>query len=249
MFSFGSGVLQGFRTDISNGTPINFGLIQEVNIDLGFDTKELYGQYQFPVAIARGKAKFSGKAKLARISGVAFGNLFFGITPVAGQVATAFAEGPNAIPATPFTITPSNAATFVDDLGVVNSATGVPFTKVASGPTAGQYSVNATTGVYTFASADNVSGISVLISYTYTIAGTGEKIVMTNPLLGTTPTFQANLFTTFQSKAVSLKLLNCTSSKLTFPTKLDDFVMPDLEFQMYADAAGNVGTWSFGEAS
>ena len=249
MFSFGSGVLLGFRNDIATSTPINFGLIQEVGLDIGFDTKELYGQYQYPVAIARGKAKFTGKAKLARISGLAFGNLFFGITPVAGQIATAFGEGPTAIPATPFTITPSNAATFQDDLGVINAATGLPFTKVASAPTAGQYSVNATTGVYTFASADNVSAISVLINYTYTIAATGEKIVVTNQLLGTTPTFQANLFTTFQSKALNLKVPLCTSSKLSFPTKLDDFVMPDFEFSVYADAAGNVATWSFGEAS
>lgn len=249
MFSFGSGVLQGFRTDVATQTPINFGLIQECSLDLAFDTKELYGQSQFPVAIARGKAKFGGKAKMARISGLALGTLFFGITPVAGQVATSFGEGPTAVPATPFTITPANAATFVDDLGVVNSATGLPFSKVASGPTAGQYSVNATTGVYTFASADNVSGISVLISYTYTIAGTGEKIVITNQLLGTTPTFQANLFTTFQSKAMNFKLPNCVSSKLVMATKLDDFVLPDFDFSIFADAGGAVGTWSFAETS
>lgn len=249
MFSFGSGVLQGFRNDIAVQTPINFGLIQEASLDLAFDTKELYGQNQFPVAIARGKGKFAGKAKMARISGLALGTLFFGITPVAGQVATSFGEGPSLIPTTPFTVTPANAATFVDDLGVVNSATGLPFTKVASAPIAGQYSVNGTTGVYTFASADNVSGISVLISYTYTIAAIGEKIIMNNPLLGFTPTFQMNLYTTFQNKAMSFKAANCVSSKLVMATKLDDFVLPDLDFSIFADAGGNVGTWSFAEAS
>lgn len=247
MFSFGSGVLQGFRTDAINKTPINFGLIQEVALDLSFDVKELYGQFQFPVAVARGKAKFAAKAKLARISGVAVGDLFFGITPVAGQLATSFAEGPTPIPVTPFTITPANAGTFVDDLGVVNAATGLPFTKVAAAPVAGQYSVNSTTGVYLFATADNVSGISVLISYTYTIPTLGEKIVVTNQLLGTTPTFQSNLYTTFQGVAMTLKIPNCTSSKLTFPTKLDDFVMPDFDFTIFADAAGNVATWSQGD--
>lgn len=246
MFSFGSGVLQGFRTDVATQTPINFGLVQEVNLDVAYDTKQLYGQYQYPVAIARGKAKFSGKAKLARISGIVFGSLFFGITPVAGQVATSFAES-GTIPGTPYAVTPANAATFVDDLGVVNSSTGLPLTKVASGPTTGQYSVNATTGVYTFAAADTT--LVMLISYTYTISATGEKIVVTNQLLGTTPTFQANLYTTFQSKAVSIKMPNCVSQKLTFPTKLDDFVMPDFEFDVFADASGAVATWSFGEAS
>src|SRR4051812_45777264 len=113
MFSFGSGVLIGVRTDIANATPINFGLIQDVSLDLSFTTKMLYGQYQFPVSIARGTAKFTGKAKMARISGLAFGSLFFGVTPAAGQLATSFAEA-GTVPATPYQVTVANGATFVD---------------------------------------------------------------------------------------------------------------------------------------
>ena len=78
MFAFGSGVLLGTRTDVANATPVNFGLVQEVQLDLQFTAKELYGQYQFPVAIARGQGKATGKAKMAQISGLAFNNLFFG---------------------------------------------------------------------------------------------------------------------------------------------------------------------------
>lgn len=245
MFSFGSGVLLGFRTDIAVQTPINLGLVQEVTLDLSFDTKELYGQYQFPVAIARGKAKFTGKAKLARVSGLAIGTLFFGITPVAGQIATIFAEA-GAVPGvSTYTITVAQSAQFLDDYGVVYATTGLPFTKVASGPTIGQYSVAA--GVYTFAAAD--ANAAVLLNYSYTISAAGEKIVSINKLLGDTPTFQCVLYTTFQGKAVSVKLPNCTSSKISFPTKLDDFTMPDFEWDIYADAAGNVATWSLGEAS
>jgi hypothetical protein len=33
MYSFGSGVLIGTRSDIANATPLNFGLVQEVTID------------------------------------------------------------------------------------------------------------------------------------------------------------------------------------------------------------------------
>lgn len=249
MFAFGSGVLIGTRTDIATQTPVNFGLVQEVTLDLAFDTKELYGQYQFPVAIARGKAKFTGKAKMANISGVALGSLFFGITPVAGQTATAFGEGPTAIPSTPFTLVVANGATFVADLGVLNAATGLPLTKVASAPAAGQYSVTVATGTYLFSSADNVSGIKVLISYTYTIATTGQTITMTNPLLGNTPTFGANLFTTFQNKPLTVSLPNCVSSKLAMATKLDDFLIPELDFDIFADVAGNVGVWSFADKS
>jgi hypothetical protein len=245
MFSFGSGVLLGTRTDVANATPVNFGLVQEVQIDLQFAAKELYGQYQFPVAIARGQAKAAGKAKMAQVSGLAFNNLFFGASLAAGQLATSFAEAQSVPASTPFTVSAANAAAWQDDYGVVFAATGLPLTKVASAPAAGEYSVAA--GVYTFNAAD--AGKAVLVSYTYTVTNAGQQLTLANPLLGTTPTFQAQLYTSFQGKPVNVKLFNCVSSKLAFATKLENFVIPELDFDIFANAAGNVLQWSFAEAS
>jgi hypothetical protein len=242
MFSFGSGVLLGFRTDVANSTPINFGLIQEATLDLSFNSKQLYGQNQFPVAVARGTGKLAGKAKMARISGLAFNNLFFGQALATGQLATSFGEAGTVATNT---VTVANSANFVDDYGVVNAATGLPFTKVATTPAAGQYSVAA--GVYTFNATDN--GKTVLISYAYTVAGSGEQFTLANPLLGTTPTFQAQLYTTFQGQALSVKLFSCVSNKLSFGTKLEDFAIPELDWDIFANPAGNVLQWSFAEAS
>ena len=244
IFEFGSGVLLGVRTDVANSTPMNFGLIQDCQLDISFTTKELYGQNQFPLAIARGQAKVTGKAKMAQISGLAFNNLFFGMTMATGQTATSFAEA-GTIPGTPYQVTVANSATWLDDYGAVYAATGLPLTKVASAPATGQYSVAA--GVYTFASADTTK--AVLISYTYTVSASGQKIPLTSQLLGTTPTFQANLFTTFQGKAVNVKLYNCVSNKLGYATKLEDFTVPELDFAIFANSAGNVLDWSFAEAS
>jgi len=245
MYSFGSGVLLGTRTDIANATPVNFGLVQEVTIEETATIKELYGQYQRPLAAARGTIKTTGKAKVARISGLAFANLFYGVVPSAGQLATSFAEAGAVSATTPFTVTVANAATFVDDDGVLYAATGLPLTRVASSPATGQYSM--ASGVYTFNSAD--AGKSVLTSYTYTVSGAGQKFTVANQLLGTTPTFQALFYTSFQGQAISLKLNNCASTKLSFQTKLEDYVMPEFDFSCFADAAGNVMTWSFAEAS
>lgn len=245
MYSFGSGVLFGTRTDIANGTPINFGLVQEVTIDESADTKELYGQYQRPIAIGRGKVKTTGKATVAKISGIAMASLYYGVAPVTGQVATQFAEAGVVAASSPYEVTVANSATWIDDAGVTYAATGLPLTQVASAPAAGEYSVAA--GVYTFATAD--AGKAVLISYTYGVTGSGQKIAVTNTLMGTTPTFKAKFYTTFQSQAISLQFNNCTSSKFTFGTKLDDFTIPEFDFSVFADAAGNVMTWSFGEAS
>lgn len=245
MYSFGTGILLGTRTDIPNATPVNFGLVQEVTIEETATIKELHGQYQRAIVEARGTIKTTGKAKVARISGLALAHLFYGVTPAPGQLATAFAEAGTIPASSPFTVTVANAATFGDDNGVVYLLTGLPLTKVAAAPAAGQYSV--ASGVYTFNSAD--AGKAVLVSYTYGLNGTGQKFTVINQLLGTTPTFQAQFYTTFQGQAVSLKLNNCTSSKLSFKTKLDDFVMPEFDFSCYADAAGNVMTWSFAEVS
>lgn len=64
----------------------------------------------------------------------------------------------------PFTITVSNAATFVEDLGVEGTS---PFTRVTGAPALNQYSVNLTTGVYTFNSGNASNPIT--ITYRYSI--------------------------------------------------------------------------------
>ena len=245
MYSFGSGVLIGTRTDIANATPVNFGLVQEVTIDEAATVKELYGQFQHPIAIARGTIKTTGKAKVARISGLAFASLFYGAQPQAGQLATAFAEAGAVPAASPYAVTPANVAGFADDAGVIYAATGLPLVKVAASPSAGQYVLAA--GVYTFAAAD--AGRALLLNYTYAVAASGQKFVVTNQLTGTTPTFQAQFFTTFQGQAVSLKLNACTASKLSMQTKLEDFVIPEFDFSCFAESTGTVMTWSFAEAS
>ena len=100
MFVFGSGVLIGTP---QGGTPINFGLAQEISLNIATTTKALYGQYNFPVAIGSGTRKMTGKAKLARISGQALGSLFFGVTPSAGGTQTQFGEATSVPASSPYT--------------------------------------------------------------------------------------------------------------------------------------------------
>jgi hypothetical protein len=117
--------------------------LQDVSVDFSFNVKELYGQNQFPLAVARSTAKVTGEAKLARISARTFADLFFGQPLVSGQQATSYHEAATVPAATPFTVTVANAVTFVADLGVTYALTGLPLQKVASTPAQGQYSVAA----------------------------------------------------------------------------------------------------------
>ncbi len=244
MYVFGSGVLIGTP---SGGSPINFGLAQEVTLNVATTTKALYGQNNFPVAIGSGTRKMSGKAKLARVSGQALGNLFFGVNPSAGGLQTQFGETTSVPAVSPFTYSTNFHATFVADMGVVYAATGLPLKAVPTAPAVGQYSVAG--GIYTFSSAD--AGAAVLTSYTYSVTGSGESIAVVSQPVGPSITFSANLFASDPTtgKQFSLYLYNCVAEKLSFGTKLEDFVVPEFDFQCFANAAGQVCQLNFGDAA
>ncbi len=238
MLAFGTGNFYGISS-AANSTPRKFATMQDVQFDLQFTTKQLYGQNQVALDIRRGQAKFTGKAKFAQISGSMLNDLFFSQTATTGLLLSAVGEA-GTVSATPFTVTVANSTTFDTDLGVVYAATGVPLTRVASSPAQGQYSVAA--GVYTFSSTD--TGAAVLIDYLYTAATGGTKVALSNQSMGTTPTFMGVFSTTASGKNVTLKLNLCTSSKLSLQTKIEDYTIPELDFEVMADAANNIGTLS-----
>lgn len=244
-YSFGSGVLYGRKIPASGvATPVRFGALQGVTIDISFTTKELFGQKQFPLAIGRGTGKITGKAQFGQFNAQAFNDLFFGEAsdPATGQTLTKNAEA-QTITANIVTVT--NNATYQRDLGVVLASDGSVFTRVSAGPVGQQYTCNESTGVYTFNNTQN--GLAVKVSYQYLDAANGKTITITNQDLGSAPTFMAVLTETFNGKAVNLKLNSCLSSKLTMATKLEDFTIPDFDFAAFADATDTIGTLSTAE--
>jgi hypothetical protein len=244
MFVFGSGVLIGTP---QGGSPINLGLAQEISINISASTKALYAQNNFPVAIGVGTRKMTGKAKLARISGQALGAMFFGATPTVGSSQTQFGEATSVPSSSPYTYSTTYHSTFASDQGVIYAATGLPFKQVAASPTVGQYTVSG--GVYTFSSAD--AGAAVLISYVYTLSATGESFTVNSTPIGAATTFSANLFATDPTtgKQFSMLIYNCVAEKLAMSTKLEDFMVPELDFQCFANAAGQVCQINFGDSA
>jgi hypothetical protein len=245
-FIFGAGDFYGVPLSdaagnaIVNPTPVKIAAVQEIGLDFSGDLKELYGQNQFALAVARGKVKVSGKVKGAQINGAALNSLFFGQTIASGTMGAAYTDlTGSAIPSTPYQLVaaPPNAGTWLADLGVID-ANGVPMTRVATAPATGQYSV--ATGTYTFAAADE--GKQVFVNYTYTNASaSAQKISVKNIAMGAAPTFKAYMQTTFQGKRALVVLYSATSSKLNmFATKLDDYSIPEFDFSGQSDAANNV---------
>lgn len=240
-FAFGSGSMWGVDSG-ANPTPGKFGILQDVGVDWSFSNKMLYGTYQLPVAIGRGTAKLTWKAKFAQISGRLMNALFFNQTKATGQVSVAEDEAGTIAAAA---VTVANSGTFADDLGVRYAATGLPFVRVASAPAVGQYSVAA--GVYGFNATEN--GVLTKHDYSYTIAGTGEKITLVNQVLGLAPNFKSVFTQAFSGLRQTLVLNYNVSNKFGNASKLEDFTMPEMDADVAADAGNNIGTWSIGEKS
>lgn len=253
MFLFGSGILWGTPlTDasgaaIANPTPLIFGTLQDTELDFKFELKQLHGQNQFAVAVGRGKGSVNGKSKLADIRAGFLETLVFGATGVAGLTSMVYDTVGTAVPTTPYqvTVTPPGSGTFAADLGVIDSTTGRPLTRVASAPATGQYTVTAG-GQYTFAAADTTK--VMYISYRYTATSTtARRIQLNNNPMGYAPQFRADFYGPFQGKSCVLTLNSCISEGFKMTAKNDDFAVPEMGFQAFADAAGVIGTLALTE--
>jgi hypothetical protein len=234
MYMFGSGNLVALCGAVPAAR--QFGALQDVSVDFKFTVKSLYGQYQYPLSVARGQASIACKASFAKLQGAVLNDVFFGGTNATGQKIGIVGEAAT-IPGTPFQVTVANGATFVDDNGVLFALTGVPLVRVTSAPAAGQYSVNAS-GQYTFNTTD--TGKAVLISYTYTVV-TGNTTTLVNQLTGAAPTFGVDIPWSYNGQNAVLHFNACVSEQLTIATKLEDFTIPDFSFQITADAGNNIG--------
>lgn len=240
---FGPGSLYVTRTDVANSTPINIGFVQEFSYDESGETKQLYGQNQYALDARRATVKSTGKMKAARVSGIALNAVFHGSAFTTGQLLMAQAEAGSIPASSTYTITVANSAHFDTDLGVVYASTGLPFQKVVSSPSAGQYSVSA--GVYTFASGD--ASTDVLITYAYTSSSGGQTKTVTNQPIGTTPKFQIDYSTVDGGKQYNLRFFQCIGAKLSSQFKLTDFMIPEIDFEFFANAAGQVYKASYPE--
>jgi hypothetical protein len=251
VYEFGSGVLTGTRTDIANATPRRFGVLQDVSIDFAGEVKTLFGMNQYPEDTARGKTKIEGKAKFAGIQASGYNDLFFGQTLATGSTQYAYNERTTlASSTTSISYTTANATSSpLVDQGVFYGGTGtnsgVQLTyTTTSPPTSANYNFNTSTGIYTFAAAD--SSAAVLVNYTYQIS-TGYNIAINQQLMGTTPRFGLTLFQVFEGHQMVLNLFSATSSKLTYPTRIDDYVIAEMDFAAFSNAAEQVGVWNFAQ--
>jgi hypothetical protein len=240
-YEFGAGVMKAVPsltlagTVVANPTPVNFGGLQDVAIDVPFSFKELYGQYSYPLAVGRGTSKPTIKAKMARINSAAF-NLIFGETSVtaATESKMAFNEAATIPTSSTYTVTVTHSSGFSEDLGVIYASDMSEFT-CGTSLAKGIYEV-ATTGVYTFDSSDKSTAIQISYAYTTTSAA-GKIITVSNPLIGQAPYFETHFRQSFEGNDFYVRFKKCVAGKISFGSKLEDFNIPEIDISMMADAS------------
>lgn len=132
--------------------------------------------------------------------------------------------------------------TFISALGTGTGGTGTYTLSSTPGTIAAQAASGSP--AYIFAAAD--TGKAVLFSYSYTGAGVApqQKVTVTNPLLGVQPTFQLWLNTGYNGQVMTAKFPYCVANKFSFQTKLEDWTVPEIDFDIFCDPSGNLFTYS-----
>lgn len=161
--AFGTGILYGVAlldaagAAVANPTPVQFGAMQDISADISFEQKMLYGSYQFPIAVGRGKGKLEFKAKNANINAAMMGNLLFGL-PVSAGIKDVIQNSPQTVPTTlgvtGITVAVGGTSYVVGDIVTVNTGT----------------STVKATAVVTTVSAGVVTGLQVVSSGNYSVA-------------------------------------------------------------------------------
>ena len=235
-FQFGAGIIGVRPTSGNLATPSDaylLGTVQKMDVEFTGTLKDLRGQNQWPDDVAASDKTLSIKGGVARINPGMFSSLFFGDTVSTGALQLAPLEL-HTIPGTPYTVTiaPPASGTYSEDYGVVFQSNGEPLDLVTGTPSTGQYAVNTSTGVYTFAAADTTLGVA--ISYTYTTT-TGHTMGVQNHVQGWGPECELVLSDSYQPTPGNLlRIYRVKFNKMSLPHARDGYVVSDIEGQAFA---------------
>jgi hypothetical protein len=229
----------------SGATPFELKTITEITLDYKGKNVELRGQYLVPVDARMADVSFTGKFTVGTFNLNQLNNILF-----AGSLNTATPDNivpdeAGTVPAIsgPHTIQVAGHATFIEDLGVSYASNSGQFERVNSVTQAGQYSVDVSTGTYTFDVAD--ASAKVLISYVNTVT-TGAALTIPNNLQGQSPQFELaawipasagstagfNGYRFFACRATGAKILSGKNA---------DFNKVEVDFAVYCPVNANVG--------
>ena len=248
---FGSGRFFGIN-NVTNPTPARFSLVQDMTVTMKRDVKSIFGESQLAADVSSGSMDVTGKVTYGTMNARVQAGLMFGDAGVTGQTNQADNEQGVVPGSSTYIITVTNSATWTEDLGVLDVATGNRMTCVASGSELAGKSYSVSAGVYKFASGD--ANAVKKISYLWTGTTAGETVTLTNQAMGRVGGFAAvNVFPWTNMAGVPeqdvLVLNNCIASDSEISSKSADYGKPTFGYTAAVDTNDNLGTFSFAEAA
>ncbi len=245
---FGAGRFFGIN-NITNPTPARFVLPQDMSIAFKRGVKSLFGENQLAADVSGGELEVSGKVTYGTSNARVIADLLFGAGSASGQTLEADNEL-GAISANQIQV--ANHATWIVDLGAVNTANGKRYQRVAPGSETAGASYSVASGVYTFASGE--TGTAFKISYLYTNPSAGETVNLTNQPMGKVSDFTAVYVFPWKNNSNAeeqdvLTLNSCIASDAEISTRQGDYAKPTFSFTAACDTNDTLGTFCFAEAA
>lgn len=237
-FIFGQGDIYT-TPNAKNPTPIKVATPQSLDLSISGDVATVFGNQSFAKASASTTKEVTGTITLAEFQPEFVSRYLLGATKAQGrhkQVEDIVELTSTGTPATVSYV----AEDFNRDLGVV-SRLGVKFTRVASAPAEYEYSLDTTTGTYTFNSAQ--AGVEVAVRYSQFLENEGTRYILKNSLMGSTPSFRLETVGMFQGKGYGFIFYNCTATSYSQSTTNDGFALPTFEFSASVDENDELGEW------
>ena len=228
----------------ANPTAIPFAVLDGLSVNVKPEYETYDGQQLFPVAVALKKAKVSGKIDTIDVFASVLSQIF-GVTPSTGSEIPVINEVKLNLSGAAYTV--AQGATFAEDFFVLNLTDAIQMKRVASAPAVGQYSVNTTTGAYTFNASDNTKNFG--FTYSYTGAATGKSTLVQNAVGSLVTGVQLVGFAPSTSgKPLGVKIWNAFFDDYSLDLKADAFVKKSVSWFGAADpATTNVITQWTGE--
>jgi hypothetical protein len=224
--------------------------LQDFNIEIDATLKELRGQYQFPDDVATGDRKITWKSGYGRTDMDFDNNIIWGESAINTGGEEVNVNETHTIPASsPYSISVTNSANWVEDMGVIYTTGTLAGQKLTRQPTANPTALSGTvpgsyyvaSGSYLFAAGDVSLGIE--ISYTSTVT-TGRNLLVQNHTQGWGPYLEIYASNPYQELTAGIpnyvRLYNCKVTKTGKPFKRSDHLITPVEGEAFANSSGYV---------
>ena len=252
---FGSGNVHITLLKDANGnsvlsTPLRISNVQNISADLGkAENKLFYGQKEFAIYAEQNKKITEVSFEIGEIHAQMLNQIYFGQSVTDGSnVMFCDYDGivlPSAVDSATYIeylIKPKEGS-FIVDKGVIN-VDAMPLTKVALpidladlNLAIDEYAVNVNTGTYYFNT--NLENDKVYIDYIHS-STFGASLVINNKLMGSTPIVSIDLSGKAEGNKWLIQYPKAIPKQFGFATKLDDYGLYKVSYDVVADRASGV---------